>query len=362
MNTNHLFDDLETLSDLEVDSSTWRALAERILASSEASMRIASRRASHQPHIVWERDRDDILQLVRMVHWRMLSEVGAGKVFAFPFEAWEAVLLTRARSAVRGWASAVEVTGISGYSGAARRQRAMHEVRERIEVDFGERLTDDEVAETYNDRIESDAGRRVHSAQAQAADLRGVSVVAGADLARLPSTESVERLVTDRLARTTTKTLVARTIEEASAKDAQLGVIAKAWLSSWPDKDLPSAAVVARTVGVPVARVRKALDRIRDICRGLQVAGGGDDATSLALARTVAEAWSTDDRLGRVAELRWSRWPERELVSAEEIARRLCRPRADVIRALAEIEQMLERHLVVEEVCDCWQEVAQVRR
>ena len=347
MNDNRLFDDLETLSQLEIGTPSWRALAERIFASSEASMRIASRRASHQPHIVWERDRDDVLQLVRMVHWRMLSEVGVGKVFAFPFEAWEAALLTRARSAVRGWASTVEVTGISGYSGVARRQRAMHEVRERIEVDLGERLTDDEVAETYNDRI-SGPGPRVHSAPAQTADYRGVSVVAGADLARLPSTESVERIVADRLADEMTATLVARTIEEAAATDAQLGAIAKAWLSSWPDENLPSTAQVARTVGVPVARVRKALDRIRAICRGLQVVGGGDDATALAVARTVAEAWSADDRLGRVAELRWSRWPERELVSVDEVARRLSRPRADVVRSLEVIEQMLERHLVVE--------------
>ncbi len=347
MNDDQLFDDLEALSQLEIGTPSWRALAERIFASSEASMRIASRRASHQPHIVWERDRDDVLQLVRMVHWRMLGEVGVGKVFAFPFEAWEAALLTRARSAVRGWASTVEVTGISGYSGVARRQRAMHEVRERIEVDFGERLTDDEVAETYNDRI-GGGPTRVHSAPAQTADYRGVSVVVGADLARLPSTESVERLVADRLADATTMTLVARTIEEASAIDAQLGVIAKAWLSPWPDENLPSTALVARIVGVPVARVRKALDRIRAICRGLQVAGGGDDATSLAVARAVAEAWIADDRLGRVAELRWSRWPERELVSVDEVARRLSRPRADVVRSLEVIEQMLERHLVVE--------------
>ncbi len=347
---DHLFDELDTLSRLEIGTPSWRDLAERILASSESMTRVVAYRASHQKHLVWGRDHDDVVQIVRQVHRRMLDEVGVGRTFPLPFEAWEASLLTRARSAVREVAESSQMTGISGYTGVARRQRALHELRERFEVDLGEQLSDEELADTYNDRLhpDDDDDRRVHGAEATPDDLHGVDVVAGDDLAYLPSQESVEHLVAEQLSLETTTALVARTIAEASAQDPRLGEIARAWLSPWPDGDLLSAAEVARMTGVSTARVRKDLGRLRAIFVGVHLTGGGDDATSLAVARTIAEAHLRDDRLGRVAELRFSRWSEQELVPADQIATLMERPRADIDRALAELETLLEGHLVVD--------------
>ena len=345
-----LVDDLEALSKLVVGTPEWRETAERILAAHEETVSVVARKVSRQPGLTWENHRDDIVQLVRETHWRMLEHIGAGFTFPVPFEAWEAALCVRARSAVRAWAESVEVTGISSYSGVARRRRALHELRERFEVDLGLLMSDEEVVETYNDRVHpDDDGRRKHSAQATGDDLAGVSIARGMDLAYLPSAETVERLVTDQLSTEAVTQLIAQTIEEASAANPQLGEIAKAWFSPWPEGDLLSTVEVARLVGVSASTARKALAWIRLIFIGRRVVGGGSDETSLAIARTVADAWMSDDRLGRVAEMRFSCWPANELVPVAEIARRLSRTETEVARAIVEIERLLERHLTVEQ-------------
>ena len=351
MNTS-LLASLSKLSSLELGSPKWREVAEQIVAELEPSVEAIGRRISRQAYLVWDRDRDDIVQIVRVVHWRQLQEVSVENVFSFPLEAWEAVLVTRARSAVRDWASTVDVTGISGFSGIARRRRSMYEVRERIEADFGELLSDEEVAETYNDRLMSSLGARVHSALAHGADMRGVRVSTDVDLSAYPGPTSVEGVVAEHLADAEAVSVVELAIAESFYENAELGTVARAWLSGSIDDGLPSASWVARKTRISPAKVRKHLRRVQALLAGFRLTGARRDATSIAIACAVADALFYDDRLGRVAELRWERWTEGVELTAERIAERMSRPVADVRRAIVVLDSFVDDHLADPHVPD----------
>ena len=347
-----LLHDLEQLAELEVESPPWRALEARILRATEPMMAIIARRSSRQPGLDWQRDRDEIVQTVREVHLRMLHEVGAHR-FALPLEGWEAALLTRSRSEVRRLAESGGMTGIGAYEGAMRRKRALYELREQLEMDHRALVSDEELVEEHNRAHEARAagmaaeGKRLHSSPAQVDDLRS-GLVHGLDMDLV----GVDDLVEEVLGTLSAAELVERTIALAAVRDERLGAVAEVWLSSWSGTgQLPSAAAVARELGLSASTVRSHLALARAIARGLVVVGGtAADTTSAAVVHAIADAWLEDERLARIAELRWSRWAEGgQVVSTEQIAERLVRSTAEVDAAVAELESMVDHYLEVDD-------------
>ena len=95
-----LLEQLQAISMLTVDTPEWKAAVNRFLVASEPLVPGIVVYAGRQPHINLGRDRDELMQIVRETAERMLREV-SNRRFPLPFEAWEAVLLTRSRSAAR---------------------------------------------------------------------------------------------------------------------------------------------------------------------------------------------------------------------------------------------------------------------
>lgn len=339
-------DRLAQLAQLEEDTLPWSALVEQLTADAERIVRIAASHSKSFPHLDWRNDADDLLQIVRGVHLDMLRQVTHG-TFRLNLEAWEAVLLTRARSAVRAYAATSSATGLSGYSGSARRSRALHALRERLEVEAGTLVGDKTVVDEFNDRRASGSDGRHHAGHATVADLAGVHLAGGDALDDIVVEQPFESTVDDQLA---ADQLITQVIELASTRGRSTVAVATAWLARWTsDGELPSAVEVAERTGISVATVRSHLQVTRALVRGCRVVAGRSDPGSTAVAQAVADAWLEDVRLGRIAELAYERWGEGQLVPATEIARRLQRDEAEVARALAEIEAFVERHLEVDD-------------
>lgn len=338
-------DRLDHLAHLEAGTPQWQALADQLTADAERMVSVAAYRSRNFPNLDWRNDADDLIQIVRGVHLEMLRQVSTG-TFPLTYEAWEAVLMTRARSAVRDYATTSSATGLSGYSGVARRQRALHALRERLEVEHGTLVPDERVVEDYNDRRASADGRP-HTGTATVADIAGVHVAGGDALDDISVEQQFESAVEGRLA---ANQLIEQVLSLASSRGDQLVTVATAWLGCWAsDGELPSAAEVAARTGMSAASVRSRLQVVRALAMGCRVIAGKADPGSIAVAQAVADAWLGDARLGRIAELRYERWLDGELVPVSEIARRLQRAEDEVSRALDAIEGLVERHLEVDD-------------
>ena len=192
----------------------------------------------------------------------------------------------------------------------------------------------------------------MHSALAHGADMRGVRVSTDVDLSAYPGPTSVEGVVAEHLADAEAVSVVELAIAESSYEDTELGTVAHAWLSGSIDDGLPSASWVARTTEISPAKVRKHLRRVQALLAGFRLTGARRDATSIAVACAVADALFYDDRLGRVAELRWERWTEGVELTAERIAERMSRPVADVRRAIVVLDSFVDDHLADPHVPD----------
>lgn len=352
MNDDGLVNDLDELSGLTVDSEAWLSLAKKILEQGDDTVWRVARSVSRRPGIIWKTHGDDIAQVVRITLWQMLKNIGAGITFPLQYEAWEAALFVRARSAVSEWADSGEVTGFSGHSGMARRKRSLYQIRSQLEMDYGRQVDDEEVVEVYNGRLDGDGDHRSHSAPATIADFAEPQFTQHVDMTLIPSEVMVETLVTEKLSTEATAQLIEQCVAEASSVNVELGEIARTWFSPWPDGDLLPATEVAGILGISPARVRNRMLTIRAIFIGQHVVGGGKDEETLAIARTIASAWLRDPRLGRVAELRFSKWSDGELLSVQEISQRLARSPTEISRAIDEISSLLDEQITIDAAND----------
>ena len=343
-----LIEKLQAISVLTVDTPEWKAAVNDFLVASEQFVPNIVRHIGNQPYIDRQNDNDELKQIVRETAERMLREV-SNLTNGLLFVAWEAALITRSRSALRDYAQSPAATGFTESSGLIRRERAMSELKEWYQVNFGITLSDKELADTYNDRLEGQPGR-VHASRANADDINGIRIEMLDSMIEKSDTNPVEYSVEERLRVEISKRIVDQTIVIASQRDPKIAKIAKVWLDYLRSGvEHVSAAQIARTLGCSPSFVRQHLNELRVIARGCSVVEGATGAASMAVARAVADAHlSGDELLGRIAELRYERWSERELVPADEIARRVSRDVDEVNRALRVLDEFVEHYLVVD--------------
>lgn len=250
---------VECLYTTDVDTPDRRTLAEELIEAAEHDGLhdlIARSAAARTPGVIWQRDADDVRQLVRQTHWQM-----ALAPLSLEPGRWVACLLVRSRSATRDWASSPAHTGMSGASGVIRRQRALHAQRARLTAELGyEPTTEEVVAVVAAIQPSGRCGRR-HTALPVATDLAGVSMTSlrPSDVSLAPDTADgvIARLDVERR--------LAAVIDRCIAADPELGRIAAAWLERWDGDRLPTIVDVARRVGRSTAMVRSAVRTIRAI-------------------------------------------------------------------------------------------------
>ncbi len=160
---------------------------------------------------------------------------------------WESALMVRSRSALSAYSDSGAVTGVGRYTSAARRQRSIAKMRDRLPT-----ISDAELLAQYNDyvaRARKDPRRQ--SAFATEADLAAPIRIRptedSAIEAHAGSTASDSDSVPEHL---DYSNAISRCIQRCRRDDRGLGVAATYWLGWWPDGEPPTMTDMARELGV----------------------------------------------------------------------------------------------------------------
>ncbi len=212
--------------------------------------------------LTWNRDRDDLCQIVREVAAAMLRQlVDQTSVAVEQYPAnWEASLVVRARSALSAYADSSAVTGVGRYTSASRRQRSIAKMREKLPM-----ASDAELLTLYNDYVahaRKDPLRQ--SAFATEADLvapirirptEDSAIEAHAGAATLDSLP--ERLDYSKA--------ISRCIQRCRTEDPGLGAAATCWFHWWPDDEPLTIIDVARQLRIPRRQAAEYVSRIKTV-------------------------------------------------------------------------------------------------
>lgn len=217
------------------DSASRDRVVGDFLRSMDTMCSRVARWANRYRGLDWGRDGDDLTQLVREVALVMVDEVIAGS--DDHLVNWEAALRVRSRSAVSAYSDSGSVSGISGYTTARRRQRALAAYRSRLDSARQEPASDEEVLESYNARMRAKRSNpQKQSAFATQADLVApASVVLGDGSDRYADAQAQ---ADDLFGQMEASLLIEQVVEECASIDAESGEIARYWLSWYPD-DVP---------------------------------------------------------------------------------------------------------------------------
>ncbi|MHB8318096.1 MAG: hypothetical protein ACYDEP_02525 [Acidimicrobiales bacterium] len=234
-----------------------------VVATDDLCSRVAHRH-SRYAGLDWTRDADDLIELVREVELKMLNLIADGDERAMDFvPSWESAIFIRGRAVIRSYADSVAVTGISGYTGAKRRQRSLDQHRHLIESALHEPITVHDLIEDWNASVTSTrTNPRKQGAFAVEADVAAPIRVHP----HAPDTLSTTQPDADSsLDHVEASDFVARTIAACRDESGQLGQIAAVYLGWYPDGEPSTPTEVAQTLGISVYLARKGIRRVKDV-------------------------------------------------------------------------------------------------
>lgn len=233
--------------------------------------------------LTWQRDRDDMCQIVREVAASMLQQLVDQTPVAikqYP-EMWESSLMVRARSAISAYADSSATTGIGRYTSAARRRRSIANMRSKWGT-----IPDAELLALYNDFV-AHARKDPHrqSAFVTEADLAApMKIYPAADnVIEARAGATAPELAPERLDYTKA---IARCIKRCVDEDPDLGQAARGWLGWWPDGEPLTVIDLARRLQISRREASIYVLRIQTLMAAelgaLGLAGTGTGATGTA--------------------------------------------------------------------------------
>ncbi|MHB1718045.1 MAG: helix-turn-helix domain-containing protein [Acidimicrobiales bacterium] len=235
-----------------------------VIATDDLCGRIAHRHCRYAG-LDWGRDADDLISLVREAELSLLADIAAGDKDALAcVPGFEAGLFTRGHSAIRAYADSVAVTGVSGYTGVKRRQRALVQHQRRIQESGVEPLSPSELVADWNATVASmRKNPRKQGAFAVEADVANPVRVYPQDphdlSAMLPATTPIESVETADAIR--------RTVILCEAQDATLGQVASLWFAWYPDGEMATTQEIANQLSISSRSVRQCIHRIQSAFR-----------------------------------------------------------------------------------------------
>ena len=224
---------------------------------------IARRAAGKRPGLSWSRDGDDLTAIAMSVAAELVQRSTTGKAGDPPWR-WEAMLTTRANSAIREWAESSALSGVSGMTGAMRRRRSIVTTWERLAADTGRTPTTAEVlAAQRGDAL----GRSNPGKQGALATAQDVAEIDAAFVTHLQAAESIADFQ-DPLADIELEDTIRSIVTQCAEVDDMLGAFADVWLHRVVSDPDP-LSVVARDVGVGPALARRLVVQVREVAAGV---------------------------------------------------------------------------------------------
>lgn len=225
---------------------------------------------------------DEIAQIARMVIVTMVDEAISGKVNPLDIVSFPSMLHTRVERKTHEWMNSTEgLNSMTEVSGHVRRAQELNKVRDELHAATGIEPTDQEVLDAANAKMEAQRSnpkkqgmqfRQEHLAHQIP---RGEDIDLHATNPRLSSSHdanSVELSPSERVE--ALLLLIARCDEESPL----LGKVARVWatpaLSDDYDEE-PSAAHIARVLGIKAPTARRERIRVRAIMREIVFARFG---------------------------------------------------------------------------------------
>jgi len=260
-----LLHELTTCRTVNPDSEQ-QIITDIIVLTDDLCSRVAHRHCRYTG-LDWAQDSDDLIELVLEVELQMLNSIAAGDPRALDcIPTWEAAVFVRGHSAIRSYADSPAVTGISGYTGVKRRQRALEQHRRAIQAALHEPLSTAELVEDWNATVASTRkDPKKQGAFATEADIANPVRVYPTDPGGLSGTA----LPMSTFDRSDAADIVHRVVSLCWAEGKQLGQVADCWLSWYPDGDPISPTEVAARIGISVYQVTRAIRQVREVFRTL---------------------------------------------------------------------------------------------
>lgn len=212
---------------------------------------------------------DDFCQCVRIAAHKLITEVTSSPEKFEEMESYRALLRFRSRSAVTAFVdSSAGFNQASGQAGLKRRRRELERTRATLYAELCREPSDEEIVDVTNVRMRAtrvDAARQGMICKTE--DLHIADTAEDIDNhVDLASRDTVE---TDSdLHATERKRLVLMCIAACDAESPQLGQIARLLLAPALGDgydDLPTAAAIAKLVGIEASTARAKVSRVKQV-------------------------------------------------------------------------------------------------
>lgn len=253
---------VEQLACGEIQDPTIPEAVSRAIVLMEPLCHRVANRYRNYAGLTWNVDHEDLYQIVRTVEAKMLSRVASRTKMALEWvETWEASTFVRARSAISTYADSGAVTGMSGHTSTARRQRSLSRFRDEMEMAQADLISADQLLEEYNTYVaKSRSNPRKQSAFAVEADIVAPTKLVPTAPDTLTDPQYVDPTTTVDVSDT-----IQRVLRRCKKEDPTLHQVAVVWLGWFPDGDQKSAAQVASSLGVSQSTAGRYIARVKEI-------------------------------------------------------------------------------------------------
>lgn len=215
---------------------------------------------------------DDFCQFVRIAAMHLVREIAENPKRMEEIASWRALLTFRARSATTAFLDSTSgFNQVSGMVGVKRRVREMEKTRAAMYAELQREPTDHEVVEETNRRLaETRSDYKRQGMECKVEDLHVAQPSVAIENSQGVADMKVHVDDDSDLHSTERDDLIDGCIAACTIEDPRLGEIAKLWFAparTGGDGEHPTAAHIARTLGIEPSTARAKVTRVRSIAQ-----------------------------------------------------------------------------------------------